>query len=737
MFAFIPANFVQSKCPLESSRESRCIRPIIWRFCVLDDRHDAHSSDELRVFQCCAAYFPMCVTAHPRQDRNKLPYNRYIDLGSRSFSRKLDSRYAGFIRNKSCEMKGRNEILRDSGSLVREEMLNKRNSGPPSPTEANLKSSSFGQKHLERVENQGRSLDTKKTDVSKQGFHGSNKSGRHRQKPDYHFNAPRTLKSNSRFQDRLTSLDSGPGIASGGQLQYPGRRRGGYLARNSGIDILISGTESQSGKILRDLAACKIPLTISEFNEVLSTLCRQRKLRTAMGLVHVAEASPFARQIGPRLNIKSYTIMLDIFGKSRQLSRAFDLFYKMQRHGIEPNVVTYNALISGCSRNNEPDLALEIFEEMQYCGLQPDKFTYASLIDSRAKTGDVESAFEIAELMDRNGVAKDQTIYSALMEACSRAQQLERALLVYEKMKRKGIWPNLVTFAVLLDCCANAREPYKAFEIFAEIKHWDLEPNVVAYTALIDCCGKAGWPERAALVFDEMVLRSIRPNEITYGALIEAWTHNGRLEKAFETLEKMTLQNKVLPNSILIGGLIDACRKSQDGSYVSQIWNLIMRHNIRPSKCYYPTLIALSAHASDVETSIAVAGHCYARGLFRRSSHHSEDPVLRSLAFSMIYLRRIVRKIDDGKIRRTRIERLQLIWDSMPMTEAEADAIRCSDAVVRASALAEAVYDVESAGRNTLRSSLAAWRATRASLHQGYIGNSLQNRTADDSIDVT
>lgn len=730
MHAFVPANFPRRKLALEYARDCCCIRPMFSRGALAEDPRNAFQPKEAAFYPYSIPWYTLCIIAQRQQEltnekrgtfrrrRTRRSSNADVLLGNgenRAALKNFESDEESVERS--------NFTLGEGGSrrqTGRRQRFSSRKGSAKAFKRGHAHSPQKGDEILEYEHN--RSVKQETGDIADRTF--------------------RRRKQRNIHADSFWAIDayqniSNPAICINSMLDSTGRNSTGDMdhgsesvARKNGlIDVLLNGTEGQTSRALRALATCTVSMSVSDFNEVLCSLCRQRKLRTATGLIHVVESSPFARRIGPLLDTKSYTIMLDVFGKSRQLGRAFDLFYKMQRDGMEPNIVTYNAMISGCARNNEPDLAMDVFREMQASGFQPDKFTYASLIDSRAKSGDIEGAFEIANLMDKADVAKDQTIYCALMEACSRTKQLERALLVYEDMKRRSVWPNLVTFAVLLDCCANVRDPYKAFELFAEIKNWNLEPNVVSYTALIDCCGKSGWPDKAALVFEKMLQDGISPNEITYGALIEAWTSNGRLDQAFFIVKAMTSQTKVLPNTILIGSLLDGCRKLEDGTYISEMWNLILQHNIRLSKGYYPSLIALSADVNDVDTALAIAGHCYARGLFRRSSCHSEDPILKSLAFSMVHLRRVLLRTGDSENFQTRLERLRLIWDSMPMTEAEADSLNADDATIRTNALGQVIYGMDAAPRNMLRSSLAAWKAAKLLQRQDGVAKSTATRS--------
>lgn len=441
--------------------------------------------------------------------------------------------------------------------------------------------------------------------------------------------------------------------------------------------IMMYGSEFQKRDYLNAVLHRDVHMSVQECNELLSNMLRQRHYRDALALVHVWEDESFWDLLISSKAVKTLTIMIDVYGKSQQLSRSFSLFQSMCRAGVEPNVITYNALIAACARCNEPDMAYEVFEDMQDHGLKADKFSYGSLIDSCAKSGQVNRAFQISKLMDDNNVQKDQTIYSALLDACGRAKQLDRAFVVFEEMKRNGVWPNMITFSVLIDTCANVREPERAFELFAEIKHWGFpKANVIVYTSLIDACSKAGWPARGELVMRSMIEAGVHPNEISFGALMDGWTRQGEIDKAFGVIYRMVHDHNVRPNAILIGGLIDACRRLREITRVKAIWALIVEYDIRPSRTYYPGLIAMATKCGDIDVASAVALHAFARGTMRRVSLRSENPTLYALACSIAYLQSVINseELFSNEMEQLR-HRLRVVFRSTAMTSDERDMI--------------------------------------------------------------
>lgn len=460
-------------------------------------------------------------------------------------------------------------------------------------------------------------------------------------------------------------------VRRGRRTPHPARDISAVRAATLGPAIvLLRGNDRERRRFMTELHAGNAKLSIEQFNEILSAMLRMRRVRDAAAFTQLWDREPWLSILRKDKATKSYTIMIDAYGKCNQLARAFTLFYTMTRVGPKPNVVTFNAMIAACARNNEPNMAYEVFEEMQASRIAPDKFTFGSLIDACAKSGQVERAFEVSRLMDQSGVVKDQTIYSALMDACGRAKQLDRALLLYEEMKRNAVWPNLVTFAVLIDTCANARRPDRAFQLFSEIKHWGFpRANVVVYTALIDACSKAGWPERAERVMANMVANGIRPNEISFGALMDGWTKGGQINRAFEIIERMVNVHDVLPNAVLVGGLIDASRRLNEPGRAKPIWSVVMKYNIRPSRTYYPPLIAMAARSGDLDVASAITLHAYARGSLRRVALNSENPTLYAMACAIAYLLHSIRTDTKSsqEVKKQHLNRLRVVFNSTAM----------------------------------------------------------------------
>lgn len=454
------------------------------------------------------------------------------------------------------------------------------------------------------------------------------------------------------------------------------------------LQCLLRGKRSERDEMLSKLRSGQIVLTVEQLIDVIFALNRSRKISTALKMLDMVESGPLASSLANIKSVKSYTIMIDTYGKGYQLSKAFSVFYGMSRNGVRPNAVTYNALIAACSRNDEPSLAFEVFEEMKQSGFSADKYTFGALIDSFAKCGQADRAFELADTMESNGIPKDQTIYSSLLDSCARTGQSERTLMLFEEMKRKGVWPNLVTFSVLIDTCAKTQHLERAFQIFSEMKHWGIgPPNLAIFTSMIGACSKCGWPDHGELVLNAMINHGLEPNQIIFGGLMEGWAKQGRLDRAFALLDRMVNQHNLHPNAVLIGGLTNSVRKLRETALVDRIWQVIVKYNLRPSRIYYPCLIVMAVMDGNVRLATAIVLHAYARGCFRRASLHSEDPSLHAIACAIVFYRHeVVKKAqqdigdDSQQAYSVAAKNVNTVFKSIAMSQDEMDSMPAAEA---------------------------------------------------------
>lgn len=68
--------------------------------------------------------------------------------------------------------------------------------------------------------------------------------------------------------------------------------------------------------------------------------------------------------LGIRPSNVTYSILVKIHSKRRDLESALDLLAEMKRRGVKPGLVVYTCLLQTCLRTKNPDKAEELFSEM-------------------------------------------------------------------------------------------------------------------------------------------------------------------------------------------------------------------------------------------------------------------------------------------------------------------------------------------------------------------------------------
>jgi pentatricopeptide repeat protein len=80
------------------------------------------------------------------------------------------------------------------------------------------------------------------------------------------------------------------------------------------------------------------------------------------------------------LDVFSYSIIIHGFGCSGEASKALEMYKKMKKSGLRPNLVTFNTLIDVLGKAEMIFEVQEIVEEMTALGYKPDVITYTSLL---------------------------------------------------------------------------------------------------------------------------------------------------------------------------------------------------------------------------------------------------------------------------------------------------------------------------------------------------------------------
>ncbi|KAL1815966.1 hypothetical protein ACET3Z_018540 [Daucus carota] len=115
----------------------------------------------------------------------------------------------------------------------------------------------------------------------------------------------------------------------------------------------------------------------------------------------------------------SWSILIDIFGGSRNVKGAMQILDSMRRAGILPDVIAYTAVMKVCIQNQNQKFAFSLFEEMKRYHIQPNLVTYNTLLRARTRYGsleEVQQCLAIYQDMRRAGFNSNDYYLKQLIE---------------------------------------------------------------------------------------------------------------------------------------------------------------------------------------------------------------------------------------------------------------------------------------------------------------------------------
>ncbi|GBB86725.1 hypothetical protein RclHR1_13100005 [Rhizophagus clarus] len=285
-----------------------------------------------------------------------------------------------------------------------------------------------------------------------------------------------------------------------------------------------------------------------------------------------------------RPNIKSYNLLLNLFGKVKAQDEAEKMFNDLIEIGIEPDESSYHGIILSCARNNDIKKCFHYFNRMIDKGLNPNIYIYSTLMSACVKSGCAKTAIELYDRMVYTSKIKPNTvILTTLMCAWSQLKKSRNDNLdrIFDDIKKYDV-PDLIAYTTLISAKTKQLKLEEAIQVYQQMLLNNIKPNVYTYTTLIDASAKLRNLDTALKLFDDMKKMDILPNQFTYCAIMSAYINNGQLQEAFRTFEEME-QNGLKPDIACINCLLDACNRSGSMTLFFKLYSdLIKKYNLIP-----------------------------------------------------------------------------------------------------------------------------------------------------------
>ena len=305
---------------------------------------------------------------------------------------------------------------------------------------------------------------------------------------------------------------------------------------------------------------------VSDFNSFLDTLSKSKNVKTAQEIF-----IDFRRRFP--VDLKTYTILLEGWGTTLNLSKMTAVYKEMMSDGFEPDDVTYGILIRGfvkCRRIND---AVNLFDEMILRKLKPGPHIYCTLVNGLGAEKRLTEALKYFELSKASGYPLDIPTYNALIGSYCWVHQFENAYKILSEMKNSKLGPNARSYEVIIHHLVKAKRTEEAYQVFRRMpEESGCEPELNTYTMIVRMFFSERREAMALKVWEEMREKGVIPCMHMYSVLIKGLQRVGRMEEACFYFQEM-IERGLRPPARLYGDLKDALVDMGKGELAMHLGN--------------------------------------------------------------------------------------------------------------------------------------------------------------------
>ncbi|KAL6176741.1 hypothetical protein ACLB2K_053374 [Fragaria x ananassa] len=266
-------------------------------------------------------------------------------------------------------------------------------------------------------------------------------------------------------------------------------------------------------------------------------------------------------KLGYELNLPVRNAIMYLYLKCGMINEARKLFNGMG----DMSLITWNAMIAGHAQLidlAEDDLsayrsgteALNIFLKLNRSGVKPDLFTYSSILTICSSLVALDQGEQVHAQSIKSGFVSDIVVATALVNMYNKCGSIEKASKAFIEMSTR----TLISWTSMIAGFAQHGRTQQALQLFEDMRIAGVRPNQVTFVSVLSACSYAGMVNEALGYFESMKKDyRIKPVMDHYACLIDMYVRLGRLDEAFGLVKKMDFE----PNEFIWSTLVAGCRR--------------------------------------------------------------------------------------------------------------------------------------------------------------------------------
>ncbi|KAF6171820.1 hypothetical protein GIB67_007341 [Kingdonia uniflora] len=226
----------------------------------------------------------------------------------------------------------------------------------------------------------------------------------------------------------------------------------------------------------------------------------------------------------PKPELVAWNVMIDCYVNCGKCEEAVELFFRMERSGIEPDDATLVVVLSACSDLGALDLGKWVHSCIDFLGLSCIVATSNALLNMYAKCGDIKMARGVFNKMTKRNIVS----WNSMIMGLAMHGDAEDALELFSQMiELKVEIPDEITFMGVLCACSHGGLVDEGRKYFTSMtRDYCIQPEIKHYGCMVDLLGRAGFVEEA---YDLIRKIPMKCNAIVWRALLSACRVHGKL----------------------------------------------------------------------------------------------------------------------------------------------------------------------------------------------------------------
>lgn len=335
----------------------------------------------------------------------------------------------------------------------------------------------------------------------------------------------------------------------------------------------------------------RLPTTTANINRHLKQLIlREGRTNAAIKFFREVEVQQKReRTEGP--DLKSYTMLVQSFGRAGNMKSAVSWFRRMQSRGIKPDVNIYTTMIDGFMRLSDVDQAERYFAEMINANIKPNLVTYNCMMYHATQQLDMATTEAIFARLMAAKLEPDPYTYAILINGYGRHDNVDEAWRLLQVMEKKHIKISPVIATTIMAMHRRHKDHSGVRKLYADF-----------FSPSKDTPAEQAKPAIEPTSHTHNVLLNAILAESSHQMVHQYYNH---FLKTIPTSKQQAHSNSKLTDQTVLGNAYNftsfmrAFLRHDDYTSVIGVYKDMLRHQVKPTIVTYGTLMLAHAFVPD------------------------------------------------------------------------------------------------------------------------------------------